>query len=237
MVNTVGIRSSYTGSENPTVRPMKSPDAASLKDKLHACADSHVESSRIRIHRSISWLARSETETDDADAQFVFLWIAFNAAYAREFGADASERDQLNAYFGKLLAVDREQRLQKLMFSQFTGAVRTLIDNKFVFEPLWKALRGHDASNRWEAQFARSKEVAMKALMGSQTDVVLSIVFDRLYVLRNQIVHGGATWNSKMNRAQVRDGARILIAIVPEILMLMLDNPAIDLGEIMYPVV
>lgn len=28
----------------------------------------------------------------------------------------------------------------------------------------------------------------------------------RLYVLRNQLVHGSATWNSSANRAKVRDG-------------------------------
>lgn len=29
--------------------------------------------------------------------------------------------------------------------------------------------------------------------------MILSILFDRLYVLRNQLVHGGATWNSDVN--------------------------------------
>lgn len=36
--------------------------------------------------------------------------------------------------------------------------------------------------------------------------MILSILFDRLYVLRNQLVHRGATWNSDVNRDQVRDG-------------------------------
>jgi hypothetical protein len=218
---------------------MASPtlNAETLKAKLHVVGPALSEPSRIRIHRATSWLARAESEGEDADAQFTFLWIAFNAAYAKEFGMDSSERDQLNAFFVKLLAVDSSRRIQGLMFGQFTGPVRTLIENKFVFEPFWKALRGHDSSNRWEAQFARSKDVAMKAVMGSQTDVVLSIVFDRLYVLRNQIVHGGATWNSKMNRMQVRDGARILLATIPVLVDLMLDHPETDFGDILYPVV
>lgn len=31
---------------------------------------------------------------------------------------------------------------------------------------------------------------------------VLSMVFDRLYVLHNQFVVGATTWNSKVNRAK-----------------------------------
>ena len=76
----------------------------------------------------------------------------------------------------------------------------------------------------------------MHALLAQRTDVVLEIVFDRLYVLRNQLVHGGATWNSQVNRAQVRDGANILGELLPVIVDLMLDHPDSDFGEILYPV-
>ena len=34
---------------------------------------------------------------------------------------------------------------------------------------------------------------------------VLSIVLSRIYTLRNQLVHGGATWDSSVNREQLRD--------------------------------
>lgn len=56
-------------------------------------------------------------------------------------------------------------------------------------------------------------------------------------MLRNQLIHGGATWNSGTNRAQVKDGANILIAIIPVVIGLMLDHPEVDFGTIQYPVV
>jgi hypothetical protein len=211
--------------------------AAQLKEKLKQADPAMPESTRIRLHRAISWLARAQAETADPDAQFLFLWISFNAAYAREFGQELSEREQLNAYFASLLARDAGQCVHALLFREFSGAVRTLVENKFVFEPFWRALRDHDGSGRWEQQFASSRTLAMKALLDRKTDVVLSIVFDRLYTLRNQLAHGGATWNSKTNRAQVRDGAHLLAAIVPVLLELMLENPRDVFGEIMYPVV
>jgi hypothetical protein len=208
-----------------------------LKARLHASNEAHPESSRIRIHRAISWLARAEAEAGDPDAQFVFLWIAFNAAYARELGLEKSARDELEAFFAQLLAMDTDKRLAKLLFEQFSGPIRTLIQNKFVFEPFWKALREHDASGRWESHFTTSSGTATRALLHGRTDVLLSVVFDRLYVLRNQLVHGGATWNSSVNREQVKDGARILLAMVPAMIDLMLDHPEVEFGEVLYPVV
>ena len=64
-----------------------------LKAKHKQVAEQHTEPSRVRLHRAISWLGRAEKEPEDWDAQFIFLWIAFNAAYAREFGIQNSERD------------------------------------------------------------------------------------------------------------------------------------------------
>jgi hypothetical protein len=69
--------------------------------------------------------------------------------------------------------------------------------------------------------------------MGKDTARVLAIVFDRLYVLRNQLVHGGATWNSGVNRQQVKDGAAILGTLLPLLLDLMITHPGQDHGEIL----
>ena len=44
--------------------------------------DSFAEDFAIKIHRSLSWLKRSETENNDIDAKFIFLWISFNANYS-----------------------------------------------------------------------------------------------------------------------------------------------------------
>lgn len=192
---------------------------------------------RVRLHRAISWLRRAEREVGDDDARFIFLWVAFNAAYARDVSALESERDRFRGFFDTLAALDTAGSLQALLFQQFSGPIRTLIENAYVFEPFWKALREHDSSSRWEHQFASSKRAAMHAVMQGETATVLSIVFDRLYVLRNQLLHGGATWNSSVNRAQVADGARILGALVPAVLALMLGHPEAEFGEVMYPVV
>jgi len=74
-------------------------------------------------------------------------------------------------------------------------------------------------------------------VMSKDTATLLSIMLDRLYVLRNQLIHGGATWNGGTNRAQVKDGAAILGVLVPVIIGLMMQGGDKDLGEVAFPVV
>ena len=57
-------------------------DHAALKTKQRAIRDGFPEIMGLRAHRSISWIGRAESCGEDNDARFIFLWIAFNAAYA-----------------------------------------------------------------------------------------------------------------------------------------------------------
>lgn len=212
-------------------------NAGALKDQHRRVRDRQPEPLRVRIHRAISWLTRAEREADDPDARYIFLWIAFNAAYASEFGFEQAERQRVKQFIDKLLGLDTGGKLHHALFSQFSGPIRTLVENKHVFEPFWRALREHDGSGSWEASFVSSKKVAMKAVMGKETGTLLSIVLDRLYVLRNQLVHGGATWGGRTNRAQVKDGASILGTLVPIMLEVMMQAEGDEFEAIAYPVV
>jgi len=76
-----------------------------------------------------------------------------------------------------------------------------------------------------------------RALGKKKTAKVLGIIFNRLYMLRNQLIHGGATWDSSVNRDQIRDGANILGKLVPITIKLMMDNGKAVWGTPCYPVV
>lgn len=206
-----------------------------LKARHRLVRDDQPEGLRVRIHRAISWLARAEREADDPDAAFIFLWIALNAAYAHEFGFEERELVQIRRFIAVLVEHGLEQRLHAVLFRQFSGPIRTLIDNRFVYEPFWRALREHDGSGRWEQQFSDSREIAMRAVLDKRVDVLLQVILDRLYMLRNQLVHGGTTWDSSVNRAQLRDGVAILGTLVPVILALMVEMKDVDLGQEIFP--
>lgn len=76
-----------------------------------------------------------------------------------------------------------------------------------------------------------------RALAQQDTECVLYEVFVRLYTLRNQLMHGGATWNSSVNRAQLRDGRALLARVLPVMLGVMMDHPDQFQGRPFYPVV
>lgn len=215
-------------------------DHAALKTKQRAIRGGFPETMGLRVHRAISWIGRAEACVEDNDARFIFLWIAFNAAYAdeREFQAIApGERTAFADFFGRLVALDSDRRIYMAIWQRFSGPVRLLLENRYVFNPFWQHHNGIDGFEDWEERFTASSRAFVRAFQSGDTAKVLSFVFDRLYVLRNQLVHGGATWNSRINRAQVRDGAAILGFLMPAFIDLMMDNPGKDWGKPFYPVV
>ena len=197
------------------------------------------ESLALRTHRALSWLHRAEQEHDDHDARFIFLWIAFNSAYANEIQDRArfSEKRLLLNFLHRLIDSDTDQLLYNAVWHHFPESIRLLIGNRHVFQPFWDYQNGRIGADDWQERFARKNAAATRALGRIDTRKVLAIVFDRLYVLRNQIVHGGATWSGTVNRSQVQGGANILAFIVPIVILLMMEHPEKNWGCPCYPVV
>jgi len=210
-----------------------------LKDRQRLIRDTLHPSMGLRVHRSLSWLQRAEMEEDDDDAEFVFLWVAFNAAYAQEIHDrhKFTERKLFLIFLQKLIDLDEDKLLYKMVWSTFSSSIRVLINNQYVFEPFWAYQNGQLTDDEWQHQFQLSKAATNRALGKMNTKKVLAIVFERLYVLRNQLVHGGATWNSSVNRDQVRDGVNIMKMIVPTIIHLMLESKGQLWGDPRYPVI
>ena len=197
------------------------------------------ESLSLRTHRALSWLHRAEQEQNDHDARFVFLWIAFNSAYANEIQdrEKFSEKRLLLSFLNRLIDSDKDRLLYNAVWHHFPESIRLLIGNRHVFQPFWDYQTGRISETDWQEHFARKNAAATKALGRMDTKKVLAIVSDRLYVLRNQIVHGGSTWNGTVNRSQVAGGANILAFVVPIVILLMMEHPEKHWGDPCYPVV
>ena len=212
---------------------------ASLKERQRRERHGYPDNIGLRIHRALSWLDRAEQCGDDNDARFVFLWIAFNAAYANEIDDRGlfTERALFRNFIGRLVKLDRNRLLFDLVWSEFSSSIRVLLNNRYVFGPFWDFHNGRINQAEWKSRFSKAKAAANKALSANDTESLLANLFSRLYVLRNQIIHGGATWNSSTNREQVRDCTNILAKIVPFIILIMMDNPKVLWGDPCYPVV
>jgi hypothetical protein len=89
---------------------------------------------------------------------------------------------------------------------------------------------GHIDEESWESKLEKSINESKGALTDQNILKFLEILFDRLYVLRNQLMHGGATYNGKVNREQVGLGYQILSKAIPSFIDVLLENPNHDWG-------
>jgi len=214
-------------------------DYSKLKELHRLKRDNYTDEFSIRIHRSLSWIGRAEKKDEDIDARFIFYWIAFNSAYSAIQTSQYfdTERRIYKDFFEKILKYDKNEHVYNAIWKEFSGSIRSLLNNQYIFGPFWSFQNRHEGFDDWEVKFNESKSVTLKALQNKNTLVILEILFDRLYTLRNQILHGGATWNGKVNRSQVQDGQAIIGFLVPNFLQIMMDNQNENWGKLVFPVV
>jgi len=210
-----------------------------LKTRQRAEREGYPPNLALRVHRALSWLERAEGCVDDVDGRFVFLWIAFNAAYATDIDERyrSGELDTFRAFIAKLVGLDQQGRFGALVWAEFGGSLRGLLDNEYVFHDFWVYQRGEIEETEWRRRFAQANAKARRALEQQDVAVVLNVVLSRIYTLRNQLMHGGATWNSRVNRAQIRDCGQFLGRLVPTLIEVMMDHPEALWGDACFPVV
>ena len=202
-----------------------------------------------RMRRAYAWHERSRREGTEDIERFMFLWIAFNAAYGDEAALRdlverederGSESHRFKAFLRNVVAKDEAGVLERVVWDEFTGPIRLLLSNRYVFHPFWKAVWASERDGHWRRHFKSREREAKRALARRDTFTVLRVVFDRLYILRNQIFHGGTTYPSGFGRDQIRDGSRIMASLVPAILDIMRQDIDADpdsqlWGKVAYP--
>lgn len=206
-----------------------------LKQNLRAHRDDFTQIHSTRLHRSLSWLkaADEQLQAGNVDQGFINLWISFSACFYIE------GEESIAPFIEKLVALDDQQRIYACLWNEYSGSVKALIKNPYVFAEFWQAqrLRGEGVESEWRTSFDQSSVEALNSLSRKKVAPLFSIVLDRLYVLRNQVLQGGATYQSQVNREQVGDGVALLSNIMPIIISIMLDSSEEDWGDIAYPVI
>jgi hypothetical protein len=209
-----------------------------LKQNLRSRSDVFSQVHSTRLHRSLSWLkaAGIQLENDDLDQAFINLWISFSACFY-------IEGESIAPFIEKLVSLDDQQQIYACLWHEYSSSVKALIKNPYVFAEFWQAERlkseqkeSDQADEAWRSSFDQSSVEALNCLSRKKVAPLFSIVLDRLYVLRNQVLQGGATYQSRVNREQVQDGVALLSSIMPIIISIMLDAGEEDWGDVAYPV-
>lgn len=209
-----------------------------LKKQLKTKRDLFSDTHSTRLHRALSWLNCAANQKNDVDLQLISLWIAFNACYAVDQGGSESlaERFAFQRFIEKLVSHDQDKQIYACLWQTYSGPVKALIKNPYVYSGFWHAKRDDVSSDRWREEFEQLNVAALNHLSRQNVPELLGIVLDRLFVLRNQLIHGGATYASQVNREQVKDGAQLLASLVPIMIEIMLNAEQEDWGNIYYPV-
>ena len=150
----------------------------------------------LRIHRALSWLEKAE-QSDDLDSRFIFLWICFNAGYAKDLASilRSVDRNSFVEFINKIYYFDDQQKIYSSVWNTFSNSIRILLDNKFTFQEFWDFHNNLIDQKTWEQSFAQHKQKVLRALTEKDTSSLLVCIFSQLYTLRNQIIYGGATYN------------------------------------------
>ena len=167
----------------------------------------------IRLHRAISWLERAEEVAPHCpEAEFLFLWIAFNSLYgswdhAGDFPkADlatrpAFVRDVCGWSPGEFRAFVERNRKH----------VQLLIASKHLTMRFWRS-----PDNPAAGEVAEEDAGKLDWSIGTgKVAQVLEWLTDRIHVLRSQIVHCASTAGSYLNREVFTEAAYLLRQLVP----------------------
>lgn len=206
-----------------------------LRNKRSQLSEVHAT----RLHRALSWLKCAAEQEDNLDLRLISLWISFNACFAVDEGSSETlaERNAFQKFVEKLVEHDTDKKIYACLWETYSGPVKSLIKNPYVYHGFWVSKRQDKNDEHWRKLFDASSVMALNSLSRQIVPDLLSIVLDRLFVLRNQLLHGGATYASSVNRDQVSDGSQLLGALIPILIEIMLEANDEDWGEIYYPLI
>tara|TARA_A100000171_G_scaffold51555_1_gene66235 strand:+ start:2888 stop:3433 length:546 start_codon:yes stop_codon:yes gene_type:complete len=170
-----------------------------LKTRHREERDSYPDNLSLRVHRAFSWLNRAEQE-DDPDSRFIFLWIAFNAAYATDIDdrEGLSEQRTFNAFLEKLHELcGQRSDLERLPQRHPRLAGQPLRLSLLLF---WDCQRNFKTEGRWWDSFTAAKRAATAPWPNRTPPAPRPRQRPQfIYTLCNQLLHGGATRNSRPN--------------------------------------
>ena len=225
----------------------QSRSVAELDALYHQLRVNFSKSLRLRLHRALSWLKRADSLDADHDLQFICYWVSFNALYGRQISFEhedrpaelqSGDRNGFKYFLNLLCKEDSDNQIYTLLWQQFSGSIRIFLSNRYTYQAFWNyhcgLLSDAQALHLWE----ENQRLVQSALAKQNSSLLMALLFDRLYTVRNQLIHGASTYNSRVNREQVIDGCHILSMLLPVLILICLKNfQKFDLGEPLYPVI
>ena len=195
------------------------------------------QSYALRVYRALSWLEKPG-EQKDLETRFIFAWIAFNALYgqAREGLPTArsqpnyggGDHDEYVNFLHRLAQLDGDLLMRSA--TKIHSFLRELVGCKYLYFCYWRNMPD------WPESLEKDVTGFGKAMERRNAGKIYSLAFDRLYVMRLQLLHGGATFGGHVNRKTLQLCEVVLRHLMQVILEVMIKHGLeLDWGDCAYP--
>ena len=211
-------------------------------------ADKHTQRkhNEDRIRRANSWIKRSKRSRKGSVERFIFLWISLNSSYGVERSAKKKEIKLVSDFLK--IALEKEKvansndkaRLEEI-FGFKKELIETILENPCISEQFWDYVHGrNNAGEEWLGRFRQENEDILTAWKNRDLDSFLPPIFSRLYILRNQVMHGGVTHPHNAGERQIKHGTALLDFLIPRLVKIMKKDiekhpSSRSWGEVEYP--
>ncbi|MCC9602885.1 hypothetical protein LOC67_20235 [Stieleria sp. JC731] len=203
------------------------------KERLNAGRSGHPTT--VRFHRACSWLQRAEQAdgSDDLDLVLMSQWIAFNALYGQwDEGAKEPVSDHVcwRHFVDRILSLDKDKIVTDVLMDN-KPLVMTIFDDEYLSRYFWREPNDKRAKRSRKTKF----DARTWYLEGCWT-LILDRLIVRVYLLRCQLVHGAATYNSRLNRRSIRRSSQMMDHLIRSFLLVWINQGADeDWGIMCYP--
>ncbi|NHB56483.1 HEPN domain-containing protein [Acinetobacter shaoyimingii] len=192
----------------------------------------------LRIHRGLSWFKKAILLHDDSDLQFISLMIAFNAIYAEETEDMIRDQHSLKVFLNRIYHQDYEKKFYETLCGENAQTIQMFLESPYLYQGYWDYKNQKINQMTWKQSFENEQIRILQAFRNKDACDILLMIFDRLFTLRSQMIHGGVSYKSSMNRKQLEDGCRILSSLMPTFIQVLIENAEMmDVDKPYYPVV
>lgn len=194
---------------------------------------------RVRVHRAcvaLSEAERIESIQDSRvalDAGLVLRWISLNALYGQwdnQSGMPMRDRVSLDSFTSRVAAIDSGGRIAAVL-GLLDVEAQTLLESTFLTQRFWQDQEWENVRPK-KGRYRSYRDDRISGRIANPLHQLLIVV----YFLRCQIVHGGATLGSDVNRVTVEPASRVLALLSSHLLAIAVEHGVkMEWGTLCYP--
>lgn len=195
-----------------------------LEDIFKKTKSENSERFNLRMQRSLSWLKKAVLMDEDKDLQFLSFWIAFNAIHAEDVESKSQQKLHIRQFLEMLDQQDDAQKIAQIIWEKLSVPIQTLLDNPYSFQDYWDYRNQVISQNTWKANFDNEKKFIQHVIEAKDLSEILAAILHRMYTVKQQILQGGYSYNSGVNRQLIHQCCEIWGVLIPTILELLIKN-------------